>query len=222
MTGKARGGLGRGLAALIPTGPAPTTWPTCDQRRGPRGREHAPGRPRHAQPGGAERATDPVGAGRREPPRRRPRPDRGTGTPRLVDGRRRPSYDEVPIDDDRAQPAAARQVFDEEALAELDALDPRVRAAAADRRPRACAGGGYELIMGERRWRAAQRAGLARIPAIVRGTDGRRPAARRAAGEHPPGSSSTRWRRRPPTSSCWRSSASPTRSWPPGSVAAAR
>ena len=32
-------------------------------------------------------------------------------------------------------------------------------------------GGGYELVMGERRWRAAQRAGLTTIPAIVRRTE---------------------------------------------------
>src|SRR5699024_12283641 len=30
--------------------------------------------------------------------------------------------------------------------------------------------GGFELIMGERRWRAASKAGLATIPAIVRDT----------------------------------------------------
>ena len=32
-------------------------------------------------------------------------------------------------------------------------------------------GGGYELVMGERRWRAAQRAGSTTIPAIVRRTE---------------------------------------------------
>ena len=32
-------------------------------------------------------------------------------------------------------------------------------------------GGGYELVMGERRWRAAQRAGITTIPAIVRRTE---------------------------------------------------
>jgi ParB family chromosome partitioning protein len=35
-------------------------------------------------------------------------------------------------------------------------------------RPRSGGGGGYELIAGERRWRAAQRAGLVEIPALVR------------------------------------------------------
>ena len=30
--------------------------------------------------------------------------------------------------------------------------------------------GSYQLVMGERRWRAAQRAGLERLPAIIRGT----------------------------------------------------
>ena len=63
-----------------------------------------------------------------------------------------------------------RQVFDEDAMAELvhsirevGLLQPIVvRRVATDR---------YELVMGERRWRAAQQAGLERIPAIVRATD---------------------------------------------------
>jgi len=60
-------------------------------------------------------------------------------------------------------------VFDEEAMAELVAsirevglLQPVV--------VRATAEDGYELIMGERRWRAVQQAGLDVIPAIVKET----------------------------------------------------
>ncbi len=63
-----------------------------------------------------------------------------------------------------------RQVFEEEAMAELvhsvreiGLLQPIV--------VRELAPGSYELIMGERRWRAAQQAGLEKIPAIVRQTD---------------------------------------------------
>ncbi len=63
-----------------------------------------------------------------------------------------------------------RQVFDEEALAELvhsisevGLLQPIV--------VRASGPESFELIMGERRWRAAQQAGLTSIPAIVRQTD---------------------------------------------------
>jgi ParB family chromosome partitioning protein len=67
-------------------------------------------------------------------------------------------------------PRQPRQVFDEEAMAELvhsireiGLLQPIVvRRVDADR---------YELIMGERRWRAAQAAGLEAIPAIVRATE---------------------------------------------------
>ena len=45
--------------------------------------------------------------------------------------------------------------------------------------------GSYELIAGERRWRAAQRAGLATIPAVVR-DDRRRQLGRAGAGREPP------------------------------------
>jgi ParB family chromosome partitioning protein len=63
-----------------------------------------------------------------------------------------------------------RQVFDEEAMAELvhsirevGLLQPVV--------VRRSGPESYELVMGERRWRAAQEAGLEAIPAIVRQTD---------------------------------------------------
>jgi ParB family chromosome partitioning protein len=68
-------------------------------------------------------------------------------------------------------PRQPRQVFDEEALAELvhsirefGLMQPIV--------VRGLSGqpGRYQLVMGERRWRAAQEAGLATIPAIVRET----------------------------------------------------
>jgi ParB family transcriptional regulator, chromosome partitioning protein len=63
-----------------------------------------------------------------------------------------------------------RQVFDEDAMAELvhsirevGLLQPVV--------VRRSGPESYELVMGERRWRAAQEAGLEAIPAIVRQTD---------------------------------------------------
>jgi len=66
-------------------------------------------------------------------------------------------------------PRQPRQVFEEEAMAELvfsikevGLLQPVVVRATGD--------GKYELIMGERRWRATQEAGLTTIPAIVRET----------------------------------------------------
>ena len=70
----------------------------------------------------------------------------------------------------RVQP---RQVFDEDAMAELvhsirevGLLQPIVvRPVPGAETP------SYELVMGERRWRAAQQAGLEKIPAIVRATD---------------------------------------------------
>jgi ParB family chromosome partitioning protein len=70
----------------------------------------------------------------------------------------------------RVQP---RQVFDADAMAELvhsirevGLLQPIVVRPVAGEGPAS-----YELVMGERRWRAAREAGLDRIPAIVRATD---------------------------------------------------
>lgn len=78
-------------------------------------------------------------------------------------------YAELPVDSIRPNPKQPRQVFDADALAELvesirevGLLQPIVA--------RPLDGDGYELVMGERRLRATQEAGLATIPAIVRPT----------------------------------------------------
>ncbi|HZN13665.1 MAG TPA: ParB/RepB/Spo0J family partition protein [Acidimicrobiales bacterium] len=75
---------------------------------------------------------------------------------------------ELPIGALRPNPRQPRDHFDEEALASLSAsikelgvLQPVLV------RP---VGDDYELVAGERRWRAAKRAGLQTIPAIVRDT----------------------------------------------------
>ncbi|WP_225752577.1 ParB/RepB/Spo0J family partition protein [Actinotalea sp. Marseille-Q4924] len=82
-------------------------------------------------------------------------------------------FAEVPVEAIRPNPRQPRTVFDEDALAELvgsireiGVLQPVVV------RPVPGEDGAqYELIMGERRWRATQKAGLPTIPAIVRETE---------------------------------------------------
>jgi ParB family chromosome partitioning protein len=121
-----RGGLGRGLGALIPSEP-PTERRSVDDR------------------------------------------------PSLVDGGpalEAPAsahFAEVPIDAIAPNPRQPRTVFDEDALGELvhsireiGLLQPIVL--------RPAGNGRYELVMGERRWRAAKLAGLTSIPSIVRAT----------------------------------------------------
>jgi len=124
-----KGGLGRGLASLIPTGPVDG---------GPRLGEAAA----DVVIGGSTVEGVNVGAVYRE-------------------------IDPALIEPNPRQP---RQVFDEEALAELvhsirefGLMQPIVVREVA-------AGGRYQLVMGERRWRASQQAGLTSIPAIVRDT----------------------------------------------------
>jgi ParB family transcriptional regulator, chromosome partitioning protein len=122
-------GLGKGLGALIPSGPPASVM--------------LPGTPRAAAAGGLADAD-----------------------PGQVSG----AYLEViPVSAITPNPRQPRQVFDEDALAELAAsieavglLQPVV--------VRRAGAGRYELIMGERRWRACQVAGIDVIPAIVRET----------------------------------------------------
>ncbi|MFH0243351.1 ParB/RepB/Spo0J family partition protein [Streptomyces sp. HK10] len=79
-------------------------------------------------------------------------------------------FAEVPVDAITPNPRQPREVFDEDALAELvtsiqevGLLQPVV--------VRQMGPEQYELIMGERRWRACREAGLERIPAIIRATE---------------------------------------------------
>jgi len=78
-------------------------------------------------------------------------------------------YREIEVSAITPNPRQPRRTFDEEALDELaesirevGLLQPVV--------VRAAGSGRYELIMGERRWRASQRAGLTEIGAIVKQT----------------------------------------------------
>jgi len=79
-------------------------------------------------------------------------------------------YAELPIDAIVPNPRQPREVFEEEALAELafsigeiGLLQPIVVRPAGEP-------GRYELVAGERRWRAIQRLGLPTVPAIIRDT----------------------------------------------------
>jgi ParB family transcriptional regulator, chromosome partitioning protein len=81
-----------------------------------------------------------------------------------------PRLEDIPVASIVPNPHQPRVHFDEESLSELAAsireigvLQPVLVRGTGD--------GTYELIAGERRWRAARRAGLAVIPAVVRTTD---------------------------------------------------
>lgn len=79
-------------------------------------------------------------------------------------------YREIDIDTVVANRFQPREHFEEESLASLAASIAEVGVI----QPivvREVDGGGYELIAGERRWRAARRAGLPAIPALIRGVD---------------------------------------------------
>ncbi|MEE6136206.1 ParB/RepB/Spo0J family partition protein [Mycobacterium sp. 050128] len=137
--GKKKGGLGRGLAALIPTGPA----------EGDEG-------PATLGPRMGDAAADVL-----------------IGGPAPTANEMGAVYREISPGDIEPNPKQPRQVFDDEALAELvhsirefGLLQPIVVRAVTP----APGGARYQIVMGERRWRAAQEAQLATIPAIVRET----------------------------------------------------
>ncbi len=77
---------------------------------------------------------------------------------------------ELPVELVRPNPHQPRKQFDESALVALaDSLQERGLLQPVLVRP--IPGGTYELIAGERRWRAAQLAGLESVPALVRPQD---------------------------------------------------
>ena len=87
--------------------------------------------------------------------------DSGTGGP-----------NEIALDDIRRNPKQPRRTFDETALEELaGSLKAKGVLQAILVRPDPKEKGKYQIIAGERRWRAAKLAGLTSIPAVVRDTD---------------------------------------------------
>ncbi|HEY6932176.1 MAG TPA: ParB/RepB/Spo0J family partition protein [Marmoricola sp.] len=156
MSERPRRGLGRGLGSLIPTAPqGPVSQP------GLQGQTAGPGSPQAAVDGDQQAGPQPHGDAATDPV-----PDRA-GSNGEVSGA---YFAEIPVDRIAPNPRQPREVFDEEAMAELvhsvreiGLLQPVVVRPAGDE--------GYELIMGERRWRATREAGLDTIPAIVRETE---------------------------------------------------
>lgn len=154
-----RRALGRGLGALIPSGPA-TERPIDVFFDRPPGPQALPT---------VDSAEHPVATGAPE------RPDPST-EPALapVPGA---SFADIPLEAIRPNPRQPRTVFDEDEMAELvhsiseiGVLQPivvRPLPEGADEDP----GIRFELIMGERRWRASGLAGRSSVPAIVKDTE---------------------------------------------------
>jgi len=80
------------------------------------------------------------------------------------------AFRDVPVSAVRPNPHQPRQHFDEESLAAL-AASVREVGVLQPVLVREVGEGEYELIAGERRWRAAKRAGLPSIPVLVRTAD---------------------------------------------------
>ncbi|MGC4934463.1 ParB/RepB/Spo0J family partition protein [Gordonia sp. DT30] len=162
-----RGGLGRGLAALIPTGP------TDDDPTAPKLGSAAAdvvlgtGTTGATAPSNAPASNPAAGAGSGSSA---PTPPTPAGTPDEVGA----VYRELPPQIIQPNPHQPRTVFDEDALNELihsirefGLMQPIV----VRKLSKPTAGGvEYQIVMGERRWRASQEAGLDAIPAIVRET----------------------------------------------------
>ena len=76
----------------------------------------------------------------------------------------------VDIDQIKADPRQPRQRFDEAALEDL-ASSIRTAGLMQPIVLRPLPAGGFQIVVGERRWRAAQKVGLTQVPAVVRDID---------------------------------------------------
>lgn len=185
-----RTGLGRGLSALIPTTqeepptrsgrPADVFFPAMGAPERPKGgsardlltpaKTNKGGRPQKK----TNKSQNPPVETTRTSPSAETKANVETTSLVPVPGA---TYGEIPVKDIVANARQPRQEFDEAELAELAAsineigvLQPIVvRPLAAEQV--VALNAHYELVMGERRWRAAQLAGNEAIPAIVRRTE---------------------------------------------------
>ncbi|WP_432111177.1 ParB/RepB/Spo0J family partition protein [Streptomyces sp. YPW6] len=156
-----RRGLGRGLGALIPAAPQEKQVPASGS-----GAASGTGPVLTAERGVAAAKVTALPSSPVVPepaPAPEDRSEQSLGTSGAY-------FTELPIGTITPNPRQPREVFDEDALAELvvsikevGLLQPVV--------VRKVGPDSYELIMGERRWRACREAGLERIPTIVRATD---------------------------------------------------
>ena len=147
-----RRGLGRGLGSLLPSAPEPAPVASAIA-------EGVPSTSATQAPPPFERTSQGFGTAAPQPAATGPDLVQVAGA----------YFAELPVEKIHPNHVQPRTVFDETDMAELvhsvreiGVLQPIVV------RPD---GDGFELVMGERRWRATQAAGLSTIPAIVRQTD---------------------------------------------------
>lgn len=186
MSQTRKGGLGRGLAALIPTGPAETEGPQLGEAaasvlfgestavRNRKAAESAAEEVAARHEAEAAAAGSPAGKTAAKPERAaKPKPAKGKAGAEPAEKTVADIgavYREIPPAQIEPNPRQPRQVFDDEAIAELvhsirefGLMQPIVVREISPEK--------YQLVMGERRWRASQLAGVETIPAIVRETE---------------------------------------------------
>ncbi len=96
----------------------------------------------------------------------------GRGLELLVGGPGQPELAHLPVETIHPNPRQPRKRFDHESTSALaDSIRAQGLVQPVVVRPRKA--GGFELIAGERRWRAAREAGMPTVPALVREADDR-------------------------------------------------